>query len=813
MQTKTLRAAVLLSIIGFSFSHALRAQTQLTGAVTDAGGQRLPAASVLLLKGADSTLVKGQLSSVAGDFVFDDIPPGQYRLEVSMLGFQDYFSAPFALDEQARKKDLGTVALQEAARQLDAVDIIAKKPLFEQKIDRLVVNVATSITSAGATALEVLQRSPGVSVNRGANSIGMSGRNGVVIMVNGKISRLPPDALIQLLDGMNADNIERIELIHTPPANFDAEGNAGIINIVLKKNADDGLNGGYSASAGYGKKEKAGANLNFNFRKNRVNLYGDYSWTYDNNPQVFTNFRSFERNDTIFETSSVSDRDPTRTHTQNGRLGLDVQLTPKTVVGGLVGWMDRYWTMDAVNAVTMKENGIPTGYITIPNDEINHWRHYLGNLNLEHQFTKDQRLNLDLDYAHYRFTNPTNYTNQYLDPEGALVDQTQLRVHKNTPMSILAAKADFTRNFGASTTLETGLKATVTRFDNDVLVEDRLPEGWVRNAEFSADYGMEEDIAAAYSALTVKVNDKTDLKAGLRYEFTRSNLGTTEQADIVDRHYGNLFPSLFLSRKFDKNNSVQLSYSRRINRPNFQQLAPYFIFYDPTTIETGNPKLQPSVTDALKADYLWKSVQLSLQYSYEANAIAGWQPDVDTLHNRQVNGSVNFDYARVASAGLSFPVRPFNWWEMQVNLNAQWLEFKNRADLQTPKQNQVSWFGFASQSFRLPRQFSIEMSGFYFSGGPFGRLYSHPIGDLTIGVQKELGGKRGTLRFNVSDVFLTGNWTGTVDDPAVNFHYKGGFRQTERVFRLTYSNKFGGAKVKAARQRSTGSEEERRRAN
>lgn len=813
MSAKTLATVIRICSLVLFFPFNSPGQTLISGIVADVAGKPLPAASVLLLNGADSTLVKGQLSTMEGSYSFEGVEPGEYRLGVSMLGYTHYFSDVFTLNNQSGEKDLGTTVLEENAQQLDEVSIVAKRPLFEQKIDRLVVNVATSVTSAGSTALEVLQRSPGVLVNRGAGWINMSGKNGVLIMINGKISRLPPSAIIQLLEGMNADNIERIELIHTPPANFDAEGNAGIINIVLKKNVDDGLNGSYSLSAGYGLKEKAGANLNFNYRRNKVNLYGDYSWNYDNNPQIFSNYRSIKKDGTILETDGVSDRDPTRTHTQNARLGFDIQLSPKTVLGLLTGWMDRYWTMNAFNTVKLRENGAPSGFIHIPNDEVNHWSHYLGNINLEHQFNKEQRLNFDLDYAYYYFTNPSNYTNRYLDAGEALLNETQLRVHKTTLMSILAGKADYTRQFGEKATLESGLKGTVTRFNNDVLVEDLMQEGWIRNPDYSADYSMEEDIAAVYSAFTLKLNEKTDMKAGLRYEFTRSNLGSPEQPDIVDREYGNLFPSLFLSRKINKNNTLQFSYSRRINRPNFMQLAPYFIFYDPNTIETGNPQLQPSVVDAVKTDYIWKSVQLSLQYSYEDDVIIQGQPEVDPVTNRQVNGALNYDYSKNAAATITFPVRPFNWWEIQASASAQWQEYKGKQNGKVSKQSRAYWYGFMSQSFRLPKQFTIELSTFYYSGGPYGKTVSRPLGELNAGIQKELGGNLGTLRFNVSDILFSAIWTSTIDDPAENFYYRGQYRQTERIFRLTYSNKFGSNKVKDARRRTTGSEEERRRVN
>jgi len=789
------------------------AQSEVFGIVAEKGADPIPFANVLLLQSNDSTLVKGEVTDIDGNFRIRNVMAGNYLLAATNLGYETQYSQPFNVTEDKTQIDKGLIYIKEATANLDAITVKAKKPLYEQKIDRLVVNVSNSIASAGGTALEVLERSPGVIVNKQWNMISMGGKDGVVVMINGKISRMPSTAIVQMLDGMSADNIEKIELIHTPPANFEAEGNAGILHIVLKASSSEGLNGTYSVNAGYGMKEKAGANLNFNYRKKRLNLFGDYAFTYNNNPQRFENYRSFDRGNDFLETIGSSDRDPTRTYTNQARLGFDYQVTDKTIFGILAGWSDRYWKMDAENEVEKRINGETTEILKVPNDEINRWKHILGNINLQHSFTEDKVLNVDFDYAFYDFTNPNNYKFQYYNSQGTLLNEDAQRVDKETPMGILVGKIDYSQNLNENIIWESGMKGTRTRFDNDILVENQINGEWIANPLFSADYTMEEDIAAVYSSFTIKLNESSNLKAGLRYEYTRANLGTLVEPDIVDRKYGNFFPSVFYTKNFDDNNQFQASYSRRINRPNFNQLAPFFIFYDPTTIETGNPGLQPSITNAAMLNYRWKVVQFSAQYSYENDVIAEFQPSIDIDNDIQVNGSANLESMQVAAATLSFPIQLTKWWEMRNNITAQWQKIKDDTEGNNLEFERKSWYYNGSMNFTLAHGFSAELSGYYFSKALYGALDSHPFGELNVGVQKELPNNNGTLKLNVTDILFTGNWTGTILLPENNFYYKGYYQFSERTFRLTYSRNFGNSKLKEARSRSTGSEEERNRVN
>ncbi|MCC7465050.1 MAG: TonB-dependent receptor, partial [Saprospiraceae bacterium] len=421
--------ALVLSLV----SIPLQAQNLVSGSLKDTGGQPVAAANVLLLSAADSALVYSLLSGDQGEFRFSDFPAGRYLLGFYMVGFEKSYSPAFDVREGASEVALGVMVLQERSAMLEEVSIVAKRPFLEQKIDRTVINVANTITNAGGNALQVLQRSPGVQVNTLTKSISLAGKQGVVVMINGKISRLPPEAVVDMLAGMSADNIDHIELIHTPPANFDADGNAGIINIVLKKNEDQGLSGGYSANAGYGFGPKYGATGYLNYHRRKASWYAGYEHVFDLNPQVFTNYRVVQQNQQFLETDTYSDRPHTPTTTQNARLGADFQLSPKTVLGVLGTFFDRNWYMEAVNHVRYATNGQTDARLKMPNSETNHSRSLGGNINLAQQFGKSSSVNIDIDYVGYQINNPSDYDVQSVDAQGLENSLYQLRISKKTP--------------------------------------------------------------------------------------------------------------------------------------------------------------------------------------------------------------------------------------------------------------------------------------------------------------------------------------------------------------------------------------------
>lgn len=791
------------------FSQNIFSQNQLTGAVAEANNQPLIGATVLLLKSADSSLVKGQLSGLKGDFDFEQIAPGGYFLQVTMLGFEEFRSDIFTLEEKNGSKKMASIVLSENSKMIKEVQIVAEKPFFEQKLDRLVINVAGSNVNAGGNALQVLQRSPGILVNKQTNSISMTGKWGVIVMVNGKISQMPPEAVLAMLEGTNAENIERIELIHTPPANFDAQGNAGIINIVMKKTGDEGLNGSYNLSGGYGRGEKYGGGMNFNFRKKKINVFGDYSYKLDHSPNRFTNYRAIKRGQDFVETDGISRRDAS-TPVQNGRIGLDFQLSNKTVVGVVGTYFDRYWDMLAENEIDNRINGTLDYRVNMVTKEINHSNSLAGNVNFSHQFSPKKTWTADADFVSYKYDNPSDYDIQNVNADGSLGESSKLRVSKETPIELMVAKTDYVHQFGKENSFEAGLKAARSLFDNDVRVESLEQDVWTPDPSLTSRFKLNEDVLAAYASLGLKLNPKTDVKFGLRYEFTNTNLGSVEQPNVVDRQYGRFFPSLFIARKLTDDQQLNLSYSRRIWRPGFTQLAPYLIFYDPSTVQSGNPSLQPAFIHAVRADYRYKVVSVTMEYNHEKPSIRDI-PVVDAAQNSQVSRPINLGKTHTAYAMVGFPWRPFKWWEMQNNVFYAYQLFQDNYEgkqYDTPVN-----FGGAnlSQTFKFPRRFSLDISGNFMTASNWGFVKYRPNGSLNFGLQKELGERWGKLTVNANDVFNSSNWRSTVDQPELNLFVKTGYLQAERTFLLTWTNKFGNKKLKDARQRQSGAADEMRR--
>jgi hypothetical protein len=808
--TNVLKSFTLI-VLALSLSNAqLSAQAEIVGKVTDKSGKTLPFANILLLNAQDSSFVKGDIAKDDGSFSIQNVPLGAYLCEISRLGFAPTYSTSFQLTAQYLSHNLNKVVLLEAA-DLTTIEVVAKRPFLEQKIDRTVVNVANTITNAGGNALEVLQRSPGVQVNRQTKTISLVGKEGVVVMINGKITQQPADAIVQLLEGMNADNIDRIELIHTPPANFEAEGNAGIINIVLKTTGDAGFNGGYAVGVGYGRGEKYNGSVYFNSRSKYVNLFGNYSYNLNNNPQIFTNYRGVNQVGNFIETETSSDRYATPTAVQNAQLGADFQVSKNTVIGILGTFYDRNWVMEANNAIKYSKNGSIESQLRMPNDEINHAQSFSGNINMMHRWAKTQTLNFDADIIYVERNNPSNYTVNALDANNRETPQFKLRIANKTPINVRVAKVDYTNDVTEKIKFETGAKLTSMQFDNNVRV-DSLPaqKDWILLTDFTSLYHLNESVFGAYATISAKINAKTDAKAGLRYEDTKTNLGSEQQPNLVDRHYGSWFPSVFLSRKISDIQSLNLSYSRRITRPQLGWLAPWLIFSDPTTLQGGNVALQPAFTDALKLNYAFKSWSIGVAYSIEDQPMR-WVPNVDTKNNRQISRPENLDKEHVLGANLNLPFHPTKWWDMQNNayVNSTKLNFKiDGKPLEVKNIN----YGFnTTNAFTLPQKWSLEISANYNSPGYWGVMKWQANGTVNAGIEKNFGDKWGKLRFNVNDIFQTSDWDGETQQPEVNLFVRSAYRVAERVFMLSWSSKFGNNKLKSERKRQTAAAEERER--
>ncbi len=560
---------------------------------------------------------------------------------------------------------------------------------------------------------------------------------------------------------------------------------------------------------GYGRGETPAASINFNYRKDKINLFGDFSFAIDKRKPFISNYRRVASLGDNVESYTEQNRYPTRLN-YNARLGLDYQLNKKTMIGFLISaYMNRYSMHETITNQNYK-NSTPDTLIIIKNTEVNNWRHAMGNINLQHNIKPGETLSFDVDYLLYHNKQPFDYNNNYFNGQKEFLFTEHVRSRKKTPIKFGVAKIDFTKKLGATSSMEAGLKATNSRFDNDVSVERSQNNNWQIDPYYTSYATLKENISAAYIAYNINSDKKTNIKMGLRYEYTNSNLGTVLVKDIVDRHYGRLFPSFFISRKINEDQTINFSYSRRINRPTFNDMAPFIYFLDPNTFVSGNAALQPAISENLKTDFTFKKFLLSLSYSYDDNSIAGFQNRIDPKTNKQIIFAENLDYLKTLSMVLALPFNITKWWAMQNNIMGTWQQASTTHN-NAPLKVQLANLNIRTiQNFQLPKNFSVELAAFYQSASIFGRYKVNPYGQVDIGVQKKFKNNNERLSLAIADVFSTYKWVWVTNIESQNFS-KTTLQFSKATIKLTFSRNFGRNTVKAARDRNTGSAEERRR--
>ena len=788
-----IRLLLLLLLAGTQLAYA-----QITGTVTDPDGVPVDFANVLLLNAADSSFLAGGISEDDGTFALDAaVDATNALLNVSALGYNDYYSAPF---DATQPRDFGTITLGAGAIALNTVEITAETPTFVRQIDRLVVNVDNRITAAGSTALEVLERSPGVSVNRQSGAIQLLGKEGVNIMVNGRMNYLPAAALLAYLEGMPASNLVTIELITTPPAGFDAQGNAGFINLVLRKLPDEGWRGSYGVAANVGRGYGGNGNVNLSYRDGKWAFSGNYSVNAFTRDQ-FTQLTRI----TDFGTDRVDFvRDPTR-QVHNARLGLDYAASDRTTVGVMLSGYRNDWDMDARNRTRRAVGGVVDTLVNFTLFEDNDWWHGQVNAHLIQKIGGRGVLSVDLDYLYFDNANPSIYDLDYLGPdEQTRFREEQLVSEKDTPFDIQVSKADYVHTFAGGTTLSVGGKYVLNNFDNRV----RFTRNGVLDRAFSSTSDLREAIGAGYASIDHALSERTALKLGLRYEHTDTDLNDQELGPLLDRNYGNFFPSIFVRHQLNDAQALNASVARRIDRPSFTDLAPFVVFLDPNTRFGGNPGLQPATSSNVEVGYRWRTIHLTLGYTRSDSTIANFQNRFDPTLGEQVLVPVNLDNSQIVSAALAVPFRLNDRWNGRFFANYLWTETTQTVAGLRIVEDQNSINFNASTTVQLTENLIGEVSGFYRTRQLNGNVRIAPTGQLNLGLGYKFP-NGGRLRFNVTDVLNSFEIVTETNVPEQNFFVERTFDFSQRVFQVGFSANFGNKDVRT-NERQSGSEERQR---
>lgn len=798
-------------------------QNSITGKLTTEEGEPIPFANVLVLTSLDTTLVKGALSSESGEFELDKINNGTYIVRYSVVGFKTYHSPVFELSSSQASKNFGTVVMDEDAQQLAEVTIQAEKQLYQQEIDRTVVNVQSSILTKGSSALQVLERAPGIYVNRQNNSIVLNGKSSVMVMQNGKPIRMSSDQVVAMLNGMSADNIDKIELITTPPAKYDAEGTAGLVNIVFKKGEEMGTKGSVSLTAGYGVAEKAMTSINLTHKTSKVDIYGSYSFSHDKGSTKGLDkgyFNGAAMGATDFNFRRSTDFVST---SHNAVLGFDAKLTPTTTIGSSINYNNNSVTYDVWNR---SEFTLLPDSLLLMNANLNgpnSWNNWLANFYIEKELGNGGKINFDLDYLNY--TNENNYaiTTMFLDREGndvptggGLFSPRQRSVAR-TPIKVGVSKIDYTKQLNPKMKLELGIKGTYTKSSNGSKIESQEGSEWIGDLRTTNDIDMSETISAAYTSLNSQLDASTNLNVGIRYEYSHTLLESEDEEYKVDRKVSKFFPSVFFSKKLGDKSEFQLSYTKRISRPSYNDLASFLVYNDPNTVIIGNPSLKPVFTDNIKAGYNFSGYSVSLLFSNDKNPVAAYQaiqsPDGDLFYVT----TVNLKYQRSFDLQANIPVQVNPWWSMNANVTGSFRQYKLE---HTEEKLEKQYFNFnisGSQTFKLPENFSLEVSGWYVSRQFVGSKILEGFGMLNAGLKKDFKNNGGSLQLSVTDILKTLKFHGYFGhlteeafalDSETMFKVESSIRP---IVKLSYTRTFGNNSVKDSRRRGTGSQEERGR--
>jgi hypothetical protein len=785
----------------------------ITGKVVDKQGNGVASANVLLLTEKD-TLVKATLTDEHGQFSMEGIANAQYVLKVVINGFDTYTDKVSMLANTS----LANIVLSEKSTSLDEVSVRAKKPFIEVHADKLIVNVENSIGSAGASAMEVLQRSPGVTVDNNEN-ISLKGKQGVMIWINGKQTPMAGADLANVLKSMPASSIEKIEIISNPGARYDAAGTAGIINIVLKKDQRIGANGSINLSYGQGVYPKYGGGATLNYRNKKFNLYVSYNYadrTWFNHLMLNRKFLdSGHNNRQLFrydqDNNAVFDF---KNHIAS--VGIDYSLSSVTTIG-ISGNI-------VTNSFNPKADNFSKAFGA--NDELlyrfnttgrheNFYYNYSGNAYLKHKFDgAGKELEINLDYAAFGNQSNQNFvtTYQYVDVNQGQPDY-YLKSDLTGITQIRSAKADYTNPLKDNARFEAGIKSSFVTADNEPIFQVKTTGSYIVDSSRTNHFIYNENINAAY------VNLNKDWKAfsaqlGLRLENTNIEFeqkATTQKFD-TSYSYTQLFPSLAFQYHLDKINDIGLTLSRRIERPNYQQLNPFKYFIDRTTYREGYPRLNPASFYSVELSHTFKQKFITtFTYGINKGIITEVIQPSDVEDSVTVQTNKNLDRMLFAGLSGSYSFTIAKWWSNVTNFNAYYARYEGNI-ANTPLNDGKPTFDInTNNTFLLPKDFSAELGGWYQARQLYGYMDLQPMWMLNAGIQKLLFDKRATLRLNIQDIF----WTGYPSATSIYTGYREDFiaeRET-RVANISFTYRFGKKTVPQTRRHSSGAEEEKRRAN
>ncbi len=784
----------------------------ITGSIVDVSTKTLEAASVSLLNAKDSSMVTMIVSDKKGRFMFENILEGRYLISVSAIGYQKRFSKIVEITSLNTRVDIKPIPLEMQVRSLSAVTVTSKRPLYEQKPGKTLINVEASPTNTGLNALELLEKAPGVSVDNDGN-ISVRGKQGVLILIDGKPTYMSGADLAAYLKTIQSSTLDQIEIMTNPPAKYDASGNSGIINIKTKKGLVKGMNGNANMSYSQGVFANVNGGINLNYRNNKLNVFGGF------NAGNYQGFNKLNIDRKFYEADKQSLAGSADQFTINGykgtyqsaKVGLDYYFTKKDVAGFVV------------NGNFNDHNQTPFGdsYVRDPSGNVQYRLGSIGNtkrlssnistnLNYKHTFDSTGReLSADADYVYYDNKSDMQLNTQSYDAND-VKNGNSIILRGNSPsvINIYSAKLDYVHPINKGMKLEAGVKTSFVRTNSQVAYVRNNGNEWTPD-DRSNHFLYNENINAAYSILTKTVK-KWELIAGLRLEHTNSTGHQLTNDSTFTRNYVNLFPNAGIGFNANKKNQFNLSYSRRIARPNYDALNPFVSFIDSLTYSKGNPYLQPQFTNNIEFSHTYnRFLTTTFNYTRTADIITRLLKQ-DTEKKATYETSENFGFMNQLGLAVTANVPVKKWYNMNIYTNVYNNHYNGLYQNDPVDIKFTSFTGNITNSFILGKGWNGEISGWYRSRCLEGLLVVNSMGAVNTGISKQVFKKQGTFKLGIRDIFIMQQFSGYARYSDVDVKLSG--RRDSRQVNVSFNYRFGRKDIPAARRKTGGSDDEQNRA-
>ncbi|HVY73754.1 MAG TPA: TonB-dependent receptor [Puia sp.] len=769
-------------------------QGQVYGLVTDENKAPLEAATVSIIKEKDTVAYKITQSDKSGNFAFEAVPFGLYHVLVTAIGHESFEGQSFTIG--GKPLHLPAITLKKAEKELAAVAVIARKPFIEQKADRMIVNVDASPANAGSTAMDVLEKSPGVTVDKDGN-ISLKGKQGVTVMIDDKPTYMTSAQLANYLRGLPASAIDQLEIMTNPSAKYDAAGNSGIINIKTKKSKARGFNGSITLTQTQSKYAKPGASLNLNYRNGKTNVFfngGFNRWKGWHDLDINRNYL----NPGDKQINSIFTQHTHMEYTSpsfNFKTGMDYFINDKTTLGFVVSGYSSNEKNTSESYITLKDaHNVPDSLVNSYGNVDGLWRNISTNINFRRKFdSAGTEITADADYVRYTGKSDQHYLNQTFDPDMNLLDQTVLTGNLPSVINIYSFKTDFTRPFKNDLKLEAGLKTSFVATDNhanyfNVENEISIPDTGKTNY-----FVYHENINAGYINLNKKYK-KWNFQLGLRVENTNysghqfGNPYTVVSNDSsFSKSYINAFPTAFISYQLNEKNQFTANFGRRIDRPDYGDLNPFLFFLDQYTYQAGNPYLQPQYTTNFELAHTYHNfLTTTLNYSNTKNFFSETfeQQDHATIVR---NGNIGRRENAGASVSLNLPLT--RWWTTIVYANVNYNHFSGELYGEPIDASATTFMGNLNNQLSFGKGWSGELSGWYRSAGLEGQVLLRPMGQVSAAVSKKILKEKGNVKLGIRDIFYTQQAKGTINfqETQASFYNTRDSRQVS----LTFTYRFG----------------------